>query len=59
MLKYWKKNYNCGGSVQKFDEPENADKEYISLTGDHRDEIAEFLEVEGITIKENIRMHGI
>lgn len=33
-------------------------KDAIALSGDHRDEIAEFLIHEGIGTKESIKIHG-
>lgn len=47
--------YSCNGSVTTH--PKTGE-EYIALSGDHREEIAEFLVHEGIGTKENIKIHG-
>jgi len=47
--------FNCNGSVRI---NQKTGKESIALSGDHRDEIAEFLIYEGIGTKESIKIHG-
>ena len=55
MLKAWKKLYHCTCAI-KVDQ--KTKEQYISLNGDHRQNIHEFLIKEGIGTEENIKMHG-
>lgn len=56
MLKYWRKEFKCGGTITVNEEDLS---EYIRLTGDQRENVAKFLEFEGIALKDNIHIHGI
>jgi len=47
--------FNCNGSVKT--DPKN-NEEYISVSGDHREEVYQFLIHEGIGTKENLKIHG-
>merc|ERR1712151_342022 len=55
VLKAWKKIFNCNGSVRM---NQKLGKESIGLSGDHREEICDFLIHEGIGTKEFIKIHG-
>jgi translation initiation factor 1 (eIF-1/SUI1) len=47
--------FSCNGSVKIH---EKTKETYIELTGDHREEVSNFLVHEGIGTKENIKIHG-
>ena len=55
LKKVWNKIYNCACTVKK---DTKTNEEYLTLRGDHRQEIYDFLIEEGIGIKENITIHG-
>ena len=55
ILKFWKKNFKCGGSIKK---DEETGKLFVEVAGDHRDEISKFLTYMGICSSENIRIQG-
>ena len=55
LKKVWNKIYNCACTVKK---DAKTNEEYLTLRGDHRQEIYDFLIEEGIGIKENITIHG-
>jgi translation initiation factor 1 (eIF-1/SUI1) len=47
--------FNCMGSI-KIDA--KTSEEYIELSGDHREEVLQFLLYEGIATKDNVTKHG-
>ena len=55
ILKYWKKNFNCTGSIVT----EEGGTEYFKLTGNQAEAISSFLKEEGIALPENIKIHGV
>ena len=55
LLKAWKKLFHCTCAI-KIDP--KTKEQFISLNGDHRTNIHDFLIQEGIGTKENIKMHG-
>lgn len=55
ILRYFKKTYSCNGTI--VNNEENNEK-IIQLTGDKRDEVAEFLQEEGIVPEDCIKVHG-
>ena len=55
LKKVWNKIYNTAVTVKK-DPKDNED--YMTLRGDHRQEIYDFLIEEGIGGKGNINIHG-
>ena len=55
LLKAWKKLFHCTCAIK---EDQKTKEQYISLNGDHRQNIHEFLIKEGIGTEENIKMHG-
>ena len=55
VIKAWKKLFHCVCAIK--DDPKTKEK-FITLNGDHRQNVYEFLIKEGIGTKENIKMHG-
>ena len=55
IVKAWKKLFHCVCSVK---EDPKLKEQYISLNGDHRQNIFDFLIHEGIGTKDKIRIHG-
>lgn len=55
ILKYFKKAFNCNGSVKK----DTKGLSTIQLSGDHRELCVKFFIEEGIADDDNIRVHGI
>ena len=55
LKKVWNKIYNTACTVKK---DAKSNEEYLTLRGDLRQEIYDFLIEEGIGIKENIIIHG-
>jgi translation initiation factor 1 len=49
-----KKNFNCTGQVVQ----DSDEVEVISLTGDQRQQVRDFLITEGIVKKEQVKVHG-
>merc|ERR1719262_533688 len=54
ILKAFKKNFNCNGSIVEDEEFGNI----IQIQGDKRAEVAEFLFFEGIVEREQLKVHG-
>lgn len=54
LLKHFKKLFNTGGTVIT----DEAVGEVIQISGDHRSGIAKFLIKEGISTKNQIKIHG-
>ncbi len=55
LVSYFKKEYCCTGTVI---EDEDTGASVIQLTGDQREDVANFLIEEGLAIKSNIKIHG-
>ena len=55
LKKAWNKIFNCACVIKK--DPKT-NEEFITLRGDHRQELLDFLVEEGIGLKENIQIHG-
>ena len=55
LKKAWNKIFNCACSIKK-DPKTNED--FMTLRGDHRQDIFNFLVEEGIGFKDNIQIHG-
>ena len=53
ILSHFKKTFSCNGNIITKD-----DVSIIQLTGDHRNEVSEFLRSQGIATKGNIIIHG-
>lgn len=61
MLRKMKKQFHCNGSYGNLSEETKDQKSNgirVTLTGDQRQNIVEFLVKEGICKKENIMLHG-
>jgi translation initiation factor 1 len=54
IIRHFKKNWCCNGTTVEHDEWGTI----IQLQGDHRRDILKFLIEEGISYKENIKVHG-
>ena len=55
LIKAWKKLFHCVCAIK--DDPKTKEK-YITLNGDHRQNIYDFLVHEGIGTEDNIKIHG-
>jgi translation initiation factor SUI1 len=55
IVKAWKKLFHCVCSIK---EDAKTKEKYIALSGDHRENINEFLIHEGIGTKDTVKMHG-
>ena len=55
VLKAWKKIFHCVGAIKN---DSKTKENFITLNGDHKQEVFDFLIHEGIGTKENIKMHG-
>ena len=60
MIRKMKKQFHCNGSYSNLDAESNSSKSSIrvTLTGDQRQNVVEFLVKEGICKKENMTLHG-
>ena len=54
LVRHFKKQWNCNGAVISDDKW----GQVIQLQGEHRKDIAKFLIAEGISMKQEIKIHG-
>lgn len=60
IVKYFKKNFHCRGTIEKEeDEDGKVIKQTITMSGDNRREIKEFLVKANICDEKHIKIHGV
>lgn len=60
IVKYFKKNFHCRGTIEKEEDNDgNVIKQTITTSGDNRKEIKQFLIASNICDENHIKVHGV